>query len=102
MRDRRNLKRQFALACARNDGADPTQRHQLAGAHAKQAQARFERNPLQALAGGTAQGGGISHRRIEGEVARHGAEIGVAQFDAHRLAGVALTRQVVGKVLLRP
>src|SRR5204862_167266 len=54
---------------------------------------------LAETAGGAADGGGIGGGRRQRDVARHRAEVGITQLDAHRAAGVALARQIVRHLL---
>mmetsp|Transcript_6770 Transcript_6770/g.28501 ORF Transcript_6770/g.28501 Transcript_6770/m.28501 type:complete len:408 (+) Transcript_6770:2174-3397(+) len=73
--------------------------HQVANAHAHQPQALVELDALQAQADGAADVGGRRDRPREGLVAGHGHKAFEAQFEAHRLAGVALAGEVLGQAL---
>jgi hypothetical protein len=83
-------------------GVHRRQRLQRPRAHAEQADAARQIDALEAQAGGAADRLGVRGRRIEGEVARHGAKVLEAQLDADGAAGVALALHVVGHPLGEP
>ena len=71
-------------------------------ADAQQPKAPLQVHPLQTAAGQPSYVAGVLGGRLCRQLARHGAEIRVAQLDAHRAAPIALALQILRRLLGQP
>ena len=72
-------------------------RNQVSCAHAKQAQALSKWHALQAQASRMAQAGRISNCPAQGQIAGHRAKVGIAQLDAHCVAGISPALEIISQ-----